>query len=175
MIEGLKRFFFGGNSDDTQLNRIGRKRRKVYRLRYAEPVLQKPIEGAEGKKESTTRPARGRKKRATKEKVTEKTRAESVEDVEKAVELIREAAMYLLCPFCKARLVDEIEYLLRYHYKTMLVESGKDPKEAEKLFKERYEGVVKRRVDTLRKELGISDYDYKEAVAEKAKALIGKP
>ncbi|MHC1625414.1 MAG: hypothetical protein ACXQS2_05380 [Methermicoccaceae archaeon] len=158
--------------DSNNRKQVARPKRKVYRLRYAESTLEKPIEERE---EKSKREKSAPKKRRKKKKETKKERVpEDKEDVERAVELVKEAAMYLMCPFCKARLVDEIEYLLTYHYKSMLVESGINPKEVDMVFKERYEGVVKRRVESIKKELGVGDFEYKQAVAEKAKALIGK-
>ncbi|MCD6403025.1 MAG: hypothetical protein J7K98_01705, partial [Candidatus Aenigmarchaeota archaeon] len=71
----------------------------------------KEEEKKEVKSETTT------KKRKT-SKSKQKKSEDKVEDIEKAVELIKEAGKYLVCPFCKARLLDEIEYLLTYHYKT---------------------------------------------------------
>lgn len=167
LIKGIKRLL--GN-DSNGKKQVAKPRRKVYRLRYAES--EKPIEEKkeQSKKERAVPKRRGRRKKETKKERLPEDR----EDVEKAVELVKEAAMYLMCPFCKARLVDEIEYLLTYHYKSLLVESGISPKEVDRIFKERYEGIVKRRVESIKKELGVGDFEYRQAVAEKARILIGK-
>lgn len=167
LMKGIKSLF---GIDSSSGKQVAKPKRKVYRLRYAESTLEKSVEGEKSRRGKAAPKKQGRgKKVARKEKVSEDR-----EDVEKAVELVKEAAMYLMCPFCKARLVDEIEYLLTYHYKSLLVESGINPKEVDRIFKERYEGIVKRRVESIKKELGVGDFEYKQAVAEKARTLIGK-
>lgn len=99
---------------------------------------------------------------------------DKIEDVEKAVELLKEACKYLLCPFCKARLLDEIEYLLTYDYKTKLIEVGYSPKEVDKIFEERYSKIVKRKIEELKKELRIGDMEFRQAKIEKAKKVLSQ-
>jgi len=90
------------------------------------------------------------------------------DDIEKAVEHLIEAARHVACSYCRGRIVDEIDFLLRFHYKTKLVESGVDPKDVDKVFEERYASLVKKRVEKIREELKVGDRAYMIAVKDKA-------
>ena len=129
---------------------------------------EKEEEKKEVKSETTAKKRKTSKSSKSKQKKSE----DKVEDVEKAIELIKEAGKYLVCPYCRARLLDEIEYLLTYHYKTKLIESGIDPKHVDEIFRERYSDIVKRKIEKIKNELNIGDFEYKQAKIEKAKAML---
>lgn len=126
---------------------VPRVRRKVYRLSYANPPEnRREVLEIEEKKENR----------------------EITDNIEKAIEHLIEAARHVACSYCRGRIIDEIDFLLRFHYKTKLVESGVDPKEVDKVFEDRYASLVKKRVEKIRKELKVGDRAYMIAVKDKA-------
>ena len=147
MIGKLLELFVG-----RRRSTVPRVRRKVYRLSYANP----PPEGEE-------------KVLEVEEK---KENKEITDNIEKAVEYMIQAARHVACSYCRGRIVDEIDFLLRFHYKTKLVESGVDPKEVDKVFEERYADLVKRRVEKIRKELKVGDKAFMVAVKDKASEVL---
>jgi len=151
-----------------------RRFRKIYRLKYldeeeeTEEKTTKPVEKTSkkgGKRSSSKSKSESRK--------NEKRKSESVDDVEGAIELLIEAAKKLACPFCKARIVHEVQYLLTYDYKSKLIESGVDPKDVDTVFEERYAKIVNKRVEKIRKELGVHEFELRESAKAKAKELLG--
>jgi len=147
--------------------------KKVYRLKYSDEV-QEPEETTElveekGKKVEKKSESKS-KKRDRKEK---RRKSENFDDVEGAIELLIEAAKKLACPFCRARIVHEIKYLLTYDYKSKLIESGVDPKDVDTVFEERYAKIVNKRVEKIRKELGVHEFELRESAKAKAKELLG--
>lgn len=94
------------------------------------------------------------------------------DDIDGAVELLIKAGKKLACPFCRARILNEIEYLYRYHYKTMLREANIPKEEVDRIYEERYAGIVKNKVESLKKELLIEDKHISWAVQKKAQEML---
>jgi len=147
MLELLRRLF--QRSDRVSVPRV---RRKVVRLSYANPP--------ENRNEVL--------------EVEEKKEREITDNIEKAIEHMIEAARHVACSYCRGRIIDEIDFLLRFYYKTKLVESGVDPKEVDKVFEERYASLVKKRVEKIRKELKVGDKAYMVAVKDKAAEVLSQ-
>ena len=100
--------------------------------------------------------------------------ASKIEDVEAAIEHLKQAAKKLACPFCRARLIAEIEYLKTYDLKTKLLEEGVPPNEVDKEFERRgYDKSVKDVVNRLLKELKVSQMEFEQARKEVAKKIFG--
>lgn len=111
-----------------------------------------------------------KKKSTAVEKKTKDT--EKIEDVEKAIEHLIEAARNVLCPFCRAKVIHLIDYFYTYHYKTLLAEAGVDPNKIDEVYEERYASIVKEKVEEIRKELGVSDLEMKQTAKEFIQELL---
>jgi len=94
------------------------------------------------------------------------------EDVEKAIEHLKIAAKYVLCPFCRAQVVHLIEYFYTYHFKTLLHEAGVEPSKVDEVFEERYASLVREKVKKIKEELNVTDFYMKETAKEFARSLM---
>ena len=99
--------------------------------------------------------------------------ASKIEDVERAIEYLKASAKQLICPICRALHVHMIEYLLRYDYKTKLVEQGVPIDKLNEEIK-KYGPEIKRKVDEIRKELKIDVISLRES-RKKFLEIITKP
>lgn len=166
MISLLKKLFRRKRSEIP----LPQRRFRRIRLTYHE---EEPEE-SEGKLVVETmveRPKKRKKKEGEKKKknTNKKKKEEEIEDVEGAIALLIEASKKLICPFCKARLLSEIHYLYKYYYKTKLLESGIPHNEVDSVYEERYAKIVQKKIEKLKEELKVGDFELKEATKEKAK------
>jgi len=163
VINLLKRLF----QRRTKVTLPQRRFRRI-RLTYHE----KEEEPEEGRLVIKTEEKPRKRKKKSEEKKIKKKKEEEGEDVEGAIALLIEAAKKLMCPFCKARILSEIQYLYTYHYKTKLLESGIPHNEVDSVYEERYAKIVKRKIEKLKEELKVSDLELKEATKEKVKETL---
>ena len=94
------------------------------------------------------------------------------EDVEGAIKLLLEAGKKLYCPFCRARIAEDIEHLLRYHYRTLLLEEGVDPKEVDNVLEKRYGDLIRKRMKEVADELMVNENDIKDVLKDRAIKLL---
>ncbi|HDN73882.1 MAG TPA: hypothetical protein ENG16_02515 [Archaeoglobus sp.] len=89
--------------------------------------------------------------------------ASQIEDVEAAIEHLKQAAKKLACPVCRALHLHMIDYLLYYDTITRLREKGVKESDIDKIFKEKFEPQIKKRLEDIKRELLVDDYSYREA------------
>ena len=89
--------------------------------------------------------------------------ASKIEDVEAAIEHLKQAAKKLACPICRALHYHMIDYLMYYDAITRLKEEGVKDSEIDKVFKERFEPQIRRKLEQIKRELLIDDYSLRES------------
>jgi len=99
--------------------------------------------------------------------------ASKIEDVEAAIEHLKQAAKKVTCPVCKGVLLNTIEYFLEYDYKAKLAEEGVPMSKLNEEYEKRYKAKVEEMIQRLKRELLVSDYDFRLA-REKFKEIAIK-
>ena len=86
---------------------------------------------------------------------------ETEEEIEEAIQHLKEAAKKFHCPICRALHLHLAEFSLRYDLKKKLREKGLSEEEVKKEFK-RYEPEIRERIKRLREELKVEEDTYKK-------------
>ena len=86
---------------------------------------------------------------------------EEEEEIEEAIQHLKEAAKRFHCPVCRALHLHLAEFSLRYNLKKRLKERGLSEDEIKKEFK-RYEPEIRERVERMREELKVREDTYKK-------------
>ena len=86
---------------------------------------------------------------------------ETEEEIEEAIQHLKEAAKRFHCPICRALHLHLAEFSLRYDLKKKLREKGLSEEEVKKEFK-RYEPEIRERIERLREELKVEEDTYKK-------------
>ena len=86
---------------------------------------------------------------------------EEEEEIEEAIQHLKEAAKRFHCPVCRALHLHLAEFSLRYNLKKRLKERGLSEDEIKKEF-ERYEPEIRERIERMREELKVREDTYKK-------------
>jgi len=86
---------------------------------------------------------------------------EEEEEIEEAIQHLKEAAKRFHCPVCRALHLHLAEFSLRYNLKKRLKEQGLSEEEIKKEFK-RYEPEIRERIERMREELKVRGDTYKK-------------